>query len=189
MHLWLRRQLVHSHRELTNCNPPAFVSAGISVCHPISDYPSFCRVTTKLAIYRISLNRFRDVLGGRTDVEVILDDNGSSDDTADVLAEELTRPGNAFGRTVSVDVNRGYGFGIMSGLRESRGDVLAWTHADMQTDPKDVLDAYEMFASREDLADSFLMGRRISRPLIDGLFTWGMSAVASVVLGVQTVRH
>jgi hypothetical protein len=41
-------------------------------------------------------------------------------------------------------VNQGYGFGILSGLKECTGEFLGWTHADMQTDPKDLLKAFNI---------------------------------------------
>ena len=35
--------------------------------------------------------------------------------------------------------NQGYGYGILAGLRSCVSPYLAWTHADMQTDPADVV--------------------------------------------------
>ena len=48
--------------------------------------------------------------------ELILVDNGSTDQTAQVLERELSRPGMAFVRTVQVPINQGYGYGIYAGL-------------------------------------------------------------------------
>src|SRR4051812_25089667 len=67
------------------------------------------------------------------DAEVILVDNGSTDDTAEVLARSLPEfPGC---RTVRVPTNQGYGFGILRGLEAATAGIIGWTHADMQTDP------------------------------------------------------
>ena len=33
----------------------------------------------------------------------------------------------------------------MSGVRKASGQIIAWTHADLQTDPKDVINAYPFF--------------------------------------------
>ncbi|MBK7406419.1 MAG: glycosyltransferase [Phycisphaerales bacterium] len=71
---------------------------------------------------------------------MVLVDNGSTDGSADVLRTETARPENRFASICTVERNRGYGFGILAGLRSASGRVpLAWTHADMQTDPNDVL--------------------------------------------------
>lgn len=127
--------------------------------------------------------RFTEVLNGRGDVEVILVNNGSRDDSARVLAAELAKPGHAFARVVEVPVNRGYGFGIMAGVRETRGTVIAWTHADLQTDPADVLLGYDRMMQEPDPARVLLKGRRQGRPALDALFTLGMSVIASAALG------
>ncbi|MDA0323524.1 MAG: glycosyltransferase family 2 protein [Verrucomicrobia bacterium] len=129
--------------------------------------------------------RFRDVLAGRDDVEVIIVDNGSTDDTAAVLSAELSRPEHAFARGVTVEVNRGYGFGIMSGVRAAAGECIAWTHADMQTDPKDVLDGFERLAKESDPMRVILKGRRENRALLDEFFTWGMAVISSMALGTR----
>lgn len=129
------------------------------------------------------LARFAEVLDGRTDVEVILVDNGSTDDTAAVLSRELAAPRHAFARVVIVPRNIGYGFGIMSGVRQARAPVIAWTHADLQTDPADVLQAFERFRHEPDPERTFLKGRRVARNPLDALFTFGMSVLASLVLG------
>ena len=39
----------------------------------------------------------------------------------------------------------------MSGIRKSSGQIVAWTHADLQTDPQDVVDAYKYFASKKEV--------------------------------------
>lgn len=129
------------------------------------------------------LRRFREVLADRRDVEVLLVNNGSTDNTADVLAAELARPENSFARTALVEINRGYGLGIMTGIRAASGEVLSWTHADMQTDPADVLLGFDKFAAAPDPAGTFLKGRRINRGIFDAFFTFGMSVISSLALG------
>lgn len=113
------------------------------------------------------------------DWELLLVDNGSSDATQDVLAKELAKPGREFVRVVTVPKpNVGYGHGIMTGLREARGELLAWTHADGQTPPKDVLRAFEMLEGSVDPQATLVKGRRRNRPVRDALFTLGMQVVA-----------
>ena len=112
------------------------------------------------------------------DVEVVLVDNGSTDSTGDVLKKLLPKfPGV---RSIRVEENRGYGFGIVSGLKAARGEILGWTHADMQTDPQDALLALAIFEKCGN--DIFVKGRRYGRPFIDVVFTVGMSIFETLLL-------
>ena len=112
-------------------------------------------------------------------IEVILVDNGSTDNTAEVMSKLLVSyPGC---RSIHVEKNQGYGFGILSGLNAATGDVLAWTHADMQTDPQDVLAGLAFFEKHGN--DIFVKGRRYGRPFGDVAFTVGMSLFETVLLG------
>lgn len=118
------------------------------------------------------------VLGATPGVEVVLVDNGSTDDSAGVLAALLPRyPGC---RSVRVEKNQGYGFGILAGLAASTGEILGWTHADLQTDPQDALRGLALFELHGDAL--FVKGRRYGRPLADVLFTVGMSAFETLLL-------
>ena len=87
------------------------------------------------------LERFSEVIK-RTDVEVVLVDNGSTDNSAQVLEKLL--PNYCFARTTKVEVNQGYGYGIIQGLKVCIGDFIGWTNADMQTDPADLIKALEI---------------------------------------------
>ncbi len=126
------------------------------------------------------LNRFLKVLG-RADIEVILVNNGSTDDSENVLKELL--PQYPFARSVRVEVNQGYGFGIIAGLNEAVGDYIGWTHADMQTDPNDVMRALAIIEEKGSPLNIFIKGDRRNRQLFDQVFTWGMSCFESMYLG------
>lgn len=128
------------------------------------------------------LGRFREVLADSTGVEVVLVDNGSTDDSPAVLTAELAAPEHAFARSVRVPVNKGYGHGILTGLRSARGEFLGWTHADLQTDPADVLDGFARMLTDPDPAQCLLRGRRVGRNWFDACFTAGMSLTASLAL-------
>lgn len=117
-------------------------------------------------------------LAVRSDIEVVLVDNGSTDNTAEVLKNLLPQyPGC---RSIRVENNQGYGFGIVAGLKAAKGELLAWTHADMQTDPQDALLGLELFAKHGD--QIFVKGRRYGRPFMDIVFTVGMSVFETVLL-------
>ena len=115
----------------------------------------------------------------REDVEAILVDNGSTDDTPAVLAE-LLRDAQRI-RSVRVERNQGYGYGILAGLRAARGLIVGWTHADMQTDPADALEGLALFDDH-DPDTMFVKGRRYGRPAGDVAFTVGMSLFETLLL-------
>lgn len=118
------------------------------------------------------------IMAEKDGIEIILVDNGSTDRSAEVLAELLPEyPGC---RSIRVEDNRGYGFGILQGLKSASGDVIGWTHADMQTDPQDALNGYEYFNHHG--MDILVKGRRYGRPIADVLFTVGMSLFETVLL-------
>lgn len=127
------------------------------------------------------LTAFQQTIGGRTDYELVLVNNGSRDRSAEVFRELLPR--FPFARVTNVEVNQGYGFGILSGLRSAKGEYLAWTHADLQTDPADVVLGYDLLRKQACPERAFVRGVRRGRPLVDRVFTAGMSVVASAALG------
>ena len=114
-------------------------------------------------------------------IEVILVNNGSTDNSQKVLDELL--PKYLFARTVNVDINQGYGYGILQGLKEAKGDFIGWTHADMQTDPKDVLKAYKILEQNNWNEKLYIKGNRKKRPFSDQFFTLGMSVFETLFMG------
>lgn len=128
------------------------------------------------------LDRFSAVIT-RDDIEVILVDNGSNDGTPRVLEDLLPR--YVFARTIRVEINQGYGYGILRGLEISRGDFLGWTHADMQTDPADIIRALDIIEKRGNVKNLYVKGNRKGRAVFDQFFTSGMSVFETAYMGVK----
>jgi glycosyltransferase involved in cell wall biosynthesis len=114
-------------------------------------------------------------------IEIVLVDNGSEDETPLIIENHL-KGRKHFVKLVRIEKNIGYGHGIMVGARIASGEVIAWTHADLQTDPADVLKAYKMFVIHTDYPNCILKGRRVGRSAIDALFTGGMSILSTLLL-------
>ncbi|MEO7041290.1 MAG: glycosyltransferase family 2 protein [Gemmatimonadaceae bacterium] len=74
-------------------------------------------------------------------IEIIAVDNGSTDSTGEAIAE-LARDLSAV-RPHRVEVNQGYGFGLLSGAPLARGRWVGFIPADGQVDAEDVLRLYE----------------------------------------------
>ena len=125
------------------------------------------------------LERFNTVIEGHA-IEVILVNNGSTDQSSAMIKKLL--PLYPFARCVSIGVNQGYGFGILCGLKEARGEFIGWTHADMQTDPYDVIKALSLLETHKLQPNLYIKGSRKGRPFFDTFFTIGMSCFESVYL-------
>ena len=84
-----------------------------------------------------------------------------------------------------VQKNQGYGYGILQGLKEAEGKIIAWTHADLQTDPADVVMAFNEY--RFDLENNLCIvkGERQGRNIFDNLFTAGMSFFSTIFFKPQ----
>ena len=114
------------------------------------------------------------------ELEIILVDNGSSDATPEILAAYEKNTSGL--RSTRVDVNTGYGNGILAGLKVANGEILGWTHADLQTDPADVLAAAAVYKTSDDPTNLFVKGARNGRPVSDVIFTAGMAIFETVFM-------
>lgn len=114
--------------------------------------------------------------------EIILVNNGSTDGSQNVM-QSVCNNSSSF-KICNVEVNQGYGYGILQGLDIATGDILAWTHADLQTDPADIITAYKKYYSNS-FEDSFIVkGKRKNRRLMEAFFTFGMQIIAFLYLKV-----
>ena len=117
-------------------------------------------------------------------LEIILVNNGSTDSTNEVFSEEKKKR-NLGIRLLIIKKNIGYGHGIMEGVLKASGEYIAWTHADLQTDPSDVVKAYENLKKTKLGLNSVIKGRRVRRNYFDTFFTLSMSIIASFIMGVK----
>lgn len=132
------------------------------------------------------LSAFKEAITNEVNTELVLVNNGSKDKTGEVIDLEIKKNNYFFARKVTVENNIGYGFGILSGLNQARGGILAWTHADLQTDPKDVLRAYELYLNEIKLNPKvFVKGYRKNRKFTEKFFSFSMQIFASMCLGIH----
>ncbi len=116
------------------------------------------------------------------DVEIVFVDNGSTDSTSERISEKIAEINSNNIKCVTITKNIGYGHGIMSGVNNASGEVLSWTHADLQTDPSDLLEAYKIYIAHPRYPHCILKGRRVGRKFFDAMFTAGMSLLSTVLL-------
>jgi glycosyltransferase involved in cell wall biosynthesis len=115
------------------------------------------------------------------DFQLVLVDNGSTDETPETLACLGREPGGEYLRPVTVTRNRGYGHGILAGLRETDAAIVGWTHADGQCDLGDAFRAWDT-AWR---ADVVVKGRRVAREPGPWVFSRGFDLAARLILGAR----
>lgn len=108
------------------------------------------------------------------DIEFILVENGSIDSSRDVfrLSSDIDQ---IHIKSVFVEKNLGYGYGLLKGLEAAIGDYVGWIHADMQIPPEAVVE-FLNYAEEYGVDNKlFLKGVRRNRPVIDYFFTGGMT--------------
>lgn len=125
------------------------------------------------------IQRLKDIFTFN-DMEIILVNNGSTDNTQSIMENCILDSSNI--KVLNIRINKGYGYGILEGLKISKGKIIGWTHADLQTDPADSLKALKLF---DDLKTDklFVKGLRKGRSYSDQFFTFFMSIFEFMILG------
>lgn len=114
------------------------------------------------------------------DFNFILVDGCSSDETPEMILREIKSRSILNVDLLSMEQRNGYGHDIMQGLLNAKYDVLAWTHADLQTDLLDLIKAFEIFLASSN--DVVVKGKRVNRALLERVFTFGMQIFTFVYL-------
>lgn len=108
---------------------------------------------------------------------LFVEDGGSTDNTRKEIQKFANK--HSFIKPVFTK-ERGYGISIFNGLKKAKGTYLCWTHADLQTDSKDVLKAFNLIKSSK--SNRLLVkGKRYGRPIFDVIFTIGMSFIETLL--------
>ncbi len=125
-------------------------------------------------------NKIQELIKLNNNLEIIVVNNGSTDNTKkNILSNYLAKEKKI--KIHDIKKNIGYGHGIMSGVNISTGDFIGWCHADLQTEPKDVYDAYQKYFELLKSEKVIIKGNRKNRNLFDNFFTFCMSAITSVI--------
>jgi polyisoprenyl-phosphate glycosyltransferase len=113
--------------------------------------------------------------------ELIIVNNGSSDKTKILVEDHINK--NPKIKLVNVEKNIGFGNGILQGLKQAKYNILAYTHADLQTDPSDVIKGLEIMSNDY----QFIKGFRSEKSknewnYFDILISFSMTIFTSTVL-------
>ena len=107
-------------------------------------------------------------------VEFILVNNGSTDDTLNVLAKYII----PYIHVVNLESNAGYGGGIKAGLELAQGEFIGWIHADLQYSIVDSLSIINDLGE-----EKFLKGKRYGRTFLQSAISMAMSFFESILFG------
>ncbi len=107
------------------------------------------------------------------ETEFILVENGSTDNSREVFKHLDVDEKHI--KRVYVDQNKGYGYGLICGLKVATGKYVGWLHADLQVKPKELLPFIEFLETNPKENNYFLKGTRKNRSLLDRFFTGSMT--------------
>ena len=120
--------------------------------------------------------------------QLVIVENGSTDDSHQILQDLKQGPHGPWFRVVRVFPNQGYGFGLKQGLSATTAKTVGWSHADMQTDPLDALLAFKILRSKT-AADPgckiVVKGERQGRNWKDAMVSRIFAAFGSFILGLR----
>ena len=127
-------------------------------------------------------NSVEKLIEKNKNLEIIIVENGSTDQSLKKIQEQDLYKKKLI-KLVIIDENKGYGFGIMQGVYSASGKYISWCHADMQTTPQDVVNAFLYNFEKLEEQKLVIKGKRINRNYFDQIFTLGMSVLASLIFG------
>ena len=88
------------------------------------------------------VNQFSDLLKNRTNVKLLIVNNGSTDNSKEILDRLCER--ESFLESIHIEKNIGYGNGVVAGLRSTKSEFVTWMYGDLQSRPVDTVKAIEM---------------------------------------------
>lgn len=123
------------------------------------------------------------------EAEIIVVDDGSTDDTAKLAAD-------AGARVISHPYSMGNGAAIKSGARAATGGIIVFMDADGQHRPEDIGRLLQVLASGYDLVvgartlhSHASLGRRLANQVYNGLASWMVGHhIADLTSGFRAVR-
>ena len=129
---------------------------------------------------KILCNKLLKIIKQNSKVEVILVNNGSTDDTIKVIRNHPIFKNKKF-KLKNLNKNLGYGHGILMGIKISSGKIIAWFHADLQINPNDVLKAILKYKHELLYEKVIVKGKRVNRTIFDRLFTFFMAKLVNLI--------
>ena len=118
-----------------------------------------------------------------TSFQLVVVENGSKDKSSEKLAQLSETDLGKWFRVVPIKENRGYGFGLQTGLTSTKAGYIGWSHADMQCDPNDAFLALKALKAKDGTVDWIIKGRRYERNWKDRFVSFVFAVLARIILG------
>lgn len=116
--------------------------------------------------------------------QLVIVNNGSTDNSKSIFDRIVQKPEiAAWIQVVEVVVNKGYGFGVLSGLKSTKAPFVGWSHADMQCDPSDAFKAVEILKAKDSKKQWIVKGVRYERNPRDIFVSRFFEFLATLCLG------
>jgi glycosyltransferase involved in cell wall biosynthesis len=112
----------------------------------------------------------------KIDYEIILAEDGSDDNTKNILFELINDDKNKIYLNNIVEKKRGYGGAIISSVKIANGEFILYVDADGQCNPKDFINFWN---KKEFIGDGIIIGNRKTRA--DTLFRLIMSKSFKII--------
>ena len=129
------------------------------------------------------INKSNKLISKNKTLEIILVDNGSTDGSKNFL--QFLKPPSTRLKIVRVKKNIGYGYGIKYGLKHASGEIVSWTHADLQFDINDIVKFFQKNSIRIKFKKIIIKGLRKNRSVLDIFFTKGMSVLVNLIFNTN----
>lgn len=134
---------------------------------------------------KVTLDLINEFNKNGVDLELVLVNNGSIDKTHEILSR--LAQDNSVIKVVTVPVNEGFGWGILCGFKEAKGEYLGYTAGDGQTLAKDTVIIYKKLAlDKLDLCKASRMNRRGGHGLLRQIVSEAYNLICRLFFVVQT---
>ncbi|MFI5046682.1 MAG: glycosyltransferase family 2 protein [Acidimicrobiia bacterium] len=136
-------------------------------------FPCYNDQATIAQMVKLAVETFKRV--GVTDAEVIVIDDGSTDASAQVLAELAAE--EPMLRVVTHDHNRGYGGALISGFTAGRKQWVFYTDGDGQFDPAELELLVQRASDDVDVVQGYKLRRadNVARRVVGRVYHWFVS--------------
>lgn len=146
------------------------------------------KLSVVIPSYNEAVNLKKGVLGGvenyleklKVDCEVIIVDDGSSDDSVDLIKKYISQDEDF---KLIQNPHGGKASAVMTGMLEAKGEIVLFTDMDQATPISQIEKFLPKFESGFDIVIGSRHGRK-GAPLIRKLSAWGFSVLRSVILGL-----
>ena len=153
-----------------------------SMLSPKTRYSLIVPCFNEIDSLRILIPKLVELIRIKSNLEVLILDNGSTDGSTSLIKQVITQYGEIRIRTIRKEENLGYGSGLKFAILECQSEIIIWTHGDLQCDPHDVIKAIEIYESSNN--QSVVKGFRRKRSILEWMVSTTLTLANYVINGI-----